>query len=57
MMGVIIIIFSFEKVEITMCYSQKVTLRNISNFGPNIYDYDVILMFYFNMLGRRPHCI
>ena len=36
--------------------------RNILNFGPNTYmhepiDYDVILMFYFDILVRRPHCI
>ena len=35
---------------------------NISNLGPNSYrhepiDYDVILIFYFDILGRRPHCI
>ena len=35
---------------------------NIPNFGPNTYrhepiDYDVILMFYFDIPGRRPHCI
>ena len=51
MMGGVIIIFSFEKVDIIMCHSQKITLHNISNFGLNIYDYDVILMFHFNILG------
>ena len=35
---------------------------NIPNFGPNTYrnvpiDYDVELIFYFDILGRRPHCI
>ena len=36
--------------------------RNILKFGPNTYrhepiDYDVILVFQFDILGRRPHCI
>ena len=35
---------------------------NILNFGPNTYthepiNYDVILIFYFDILGRGPHCI